>query len=155
MMSPRVKWLSLSVAASMLLAAISAWLVTDWTLHRHGLSHADHEHLEPDFHAWMHENLDLTPEQHEKLEPVEAEFEQQRQRLRLEIRTAGRELAELIRTSEAEDPRLMAALQKLGRSQSELQKATLNHFFAMKRYLRPAQAAKLLDWTHDSLAREP
>ena len=153
-MSLRARWLLLSVVCSMLLAGGTAWWATDLFLHRHGESHAQ-EHLAPDFHAWMHEHLDITPEQHAALEPVEAEFEASRTRLKTEIRAAGLELAEVIRKAEAGDPRIKAALQRLNRGQEELQHRTLEHFFAMKRFLRPAQAAKLLDWTHDSLIREP
>jgi len=153
-MSLRFRWLLFSGLCSMLLAGGAAWLITDFYLHQHGESHAQ-EHLTPDFHAWMHEHLDITPEQHAALEPVEKEFETARARLKSEIHAAGRELAEVIRNADAGDPRLQDALQKLNRSQAELQRKTLDHFYAMKRHLRPAQAAKLLDWTHDSLIREP
>jgi Spy/CpxP family protein refolding chaperone len=152
-MNSRVKWLTISVFCSVVLAGATAWKVTDWVLHRHGESHA-HDGSEPDFHAWMHEHLDITPEQHERLDPIEAEFEEQRLRLKSEIRTAGQELAGTIRSSGAEDPKLAAALAHLNQKQAELQKLTLDHFFAMKRHLRPAQAQRLLDWTHDSLTRE-
>jgi Spy/CpxP family protein refolding chaperone len=154
MMTSRVKWLLLSVFFSCVLAGGAAWFVTDWTLHRHGESHA-HDHLEPDFHAWMHEHLDITPEQHEKLEPIEAEFERQRIRLKGEIQAAGVELAATISEANVNDARLKSALERLNKSQGELQRLTLDHFFAMKRYLRPAQARKMVEWTHDSLARHP
>lgn len=153
-MTSRLKWLIFSMLISAILAGVTAWLVTDWTLHRHGESHA-RDHAEPDFHAWMHEHLDITAEQHEKLEPIEAEFEQQRVRLRSEIRTAGLEVAATINEANVDDARLKAALERLNKAQGELQRLTLDHFFAMKRYLRPAQAKKLLEWTHDSLTREP
>jgi hypothetical protein len=94
-MTSRVKWLLISMFASIVLAGGTALLVTDWALHRHGESHAQ-DGVVPDFHAWMHAHLDLTPEQHDTLEPVEAEFEQQRVRLRGEIRTAGLEVAAAI-----------------------------------------------------------
>ena len=153
MMTARVKWLLLSLLCSAILAGGTSWLVTDWTLHRHGESHAK-EHAEPDFHAWMHEHLDITPEQHAKLEPIEAEFEQQRVRLRAEIRSAGLAVAAAIRAAQVNDAELQAALQRLNQSQGELQRLTLDHFFAMKRYLRPAQAQKLVQWTHDSITRD-
>jgi Spy/CpxP family protein refolding chaperone len=103
----------------------------------------------------MHEHLDITPEQHEILEPIEAEFEQQRVRLRGEIRAAGLEVAAAIGEATVNDARLKSALERLNKSQGDLQRMTLEHFFAMKRHLRPAQAKRLLEWTHDSLAREP
>jgi hypothetical protein len=151
----RFKWLSLSVLCSVLLAGLTAWQVSDWALHRHGLNHAKHQHLEPDFHAWMHEHLEITPEQHAALEPLEGQFEQERTRFKAQIRTAGLELAQAIRNQEAHSPALQTALDRLSQKQAELQRLTLDHFFAMKRYLRPAQALRLLDWTHDSLTREP
>lgn len=152
-MSSRPKWLMLSVVCSMLLAGGTAWFVTDWVLHRHAEGHA-HEHPEPDFHAWMHEHLDITPEQHDKLEPLEQEFEQQRIRLKKEIRDAGTELASALSEAESNDAKLKAALERLNQKQGELQRVTLEHFFTMKRYLRPAQAQRLIEWTHDSLTRE-
>ena len=153
-MTSRAKWMLISVLCSVVLASGTAWFVTDWVLHRHGESHAQ-DHAEPDFHAWMHEHLDLTPEQHDTLEPIETEFEQQRVRLRAEIRAAGLELAAAIGEADVNDARLKAALERLNKTQGELQHATLEHFFAMKRHLRPAQAKRLLEWTHDSLTREP
>lgn len=152
-MNSRLKWMAVSVVFSALFAGGTALFVTDWALHRHGEGHA-HDHVETDFHAWMHEHLDITPEQHAVLEPIEAEFEQQRQRLRNDIRAAGLEVAAAIGEANVNDARLKAALERLNKSQGELQRMTLEHFFAMKRYLRPAQAKKLLEWTHDSLARE-
>lgn len=153
-MTIRARWFLLSMLCSALLAGGTAWFVTDWVLHRHGQGHAQ-QHHEPDFHAWMHEHLDITAEQHEKLEPIEADFEQQRVRLWAEIRAAGHALAAAIDGADVQDASLKAALDRLNLAQAELQRKTLDHFFAMKRYLRPAQAERLLQWTHDSLTREP
>lgn len=152
-MNARVRWMLISVACAALLAAVTAWLVTDWALHRHAQHHT-HGHEQPDFHAWMHAHLDLTPEQHDMLEPIEAGFESQRIKLKAEVHAAGLALADTIRDAKEGDPALEPALQRLNKAQADLQRATLEHFFAMKRYLRPAQARKLLEWTHDSLARD-
>jgi Spy/CpxP family protein refolding chaperone len=152
-MTSRVKWLLISVFFSATLAGGTAWLVTDWTLHRHGESHA-HDHAHTDLHAWMHEHLDITPEQHEKLEPLETEFENLRVKLKDEVRLADVALAQTIRDPKMNEAAMNEALERLNKAQGALQKATLDHFFVMKRYLRPAQAAKLLEWTHDSLTRD-
>lgn len=152
-MTSRVKWMLISVLLSVPLAGGTAWLVTDWTLHRHGESHA-HDHAPTDLHAWMHEHLDITPEQHEKLEPLEAEFEKLRLKLKDDVRRADVALAQTIREPKVDEAAMNAALERLNKAQGALQKATLDHFFVMKRYLRPAQAAKLLEWTHDSLTRD-
>ncbi|MCF7786307.1 MAG: periplasmic heavy metal sensor [Prosthecobacter sp.] len=152
-MTSRVKWLLISVFFSAALAGGTAWLVTDWTLHRHGEGHA-HDHAPTDLHAWMHEHLDITPEQHEKLEPLEAEFEKLRVTLKDEVRLADVSLAQTIRDPQMNEAAMNEALERLNKAQGALQRATLEHFFVMKRYLRPAQAAKLLEWTHDSLTRD-
>jgi Spy/CpxP family protein refolding chaperone len=153
-MTTRVNWLLLSVLCSVILAGTTAWIVTNWVLHRHGESHAQ-DHSEPDFHAWMHKHLDITPEQHAIMEPLEAEFAERRVILRTAIRKSGHEVAESISAADPNDIRLKSALEALNRSQGDLQRLTLDHFFAMKRHLRPAQAKRLLDWTYDSLTREP
>lgn len=154
----RVRWMLIAMACSALLAGATAWVVTGWALHRH----ADHHHThggaavaapEADLHAWMHAHLDLTPEQHAAMQPGEAAFETERGRLRAEIAAANQELAAAIAQGAQPGPPMDAALQKLSAAQAALQRATLDHFFTMKRYLRPAQQRKLLEWTHDSLAR--
>lgn len=151
-MSARLRWMLISVVCAGLLAGATAWLVTDWALHRHA-EHHTHDGDEPDLHEWMHAHLDLTPEQHAAMEPGETAFATLRTRLKAEIHLASQALATLIPEADEKDPRLNAALERLSRAQAALQRATLDHFYAMKRYLRPAQQRELLTWTHDSLAR--
>jgi Spy/CpxP family protein refolding chaperone len=109
---------------------------------------------EDDFHRWMHEQLAITPAQHEAMAPVEKAFEEERARLRTEIASAGRELADAVRKGKSASPEIDAALVRLNAAQAKLQRATLDHFFAMKDHLDPAQAEKLLQWTHDSILHQ-
>jgi Spy/CpxP family protein refolding chaperone len=109
---------------------------------------------EDDFHRWMHEQLAITPAQHEAMAPVEKAFEEERARLRTEIASAGRELADAVRKGKSASPEIDAALARLNTAQAKLQRATLDHFFAMKDLLDPAQAEKLLQWTHDSILHQ-
>lgn len=106
---------------------------------------------EASFHAWLHENLHISPEQHEKLAPFEEKYEADRLRLREEIRVAGQQLAAAIRENKRDSPNLATALRRLNTAQGELQQATLDHFFVMKDHLQPEQAEKLLLWTHDNI----
>jgi Spy/CpxP family protein refolding chaperone len=135
----RVSWLLATVA----LAGITSFLVSRTGHRHHGSEH--------DFHRWMHEQLHVTPEQEKAMAPVEQAFEEQRVRLRKEIAEAGRALAAAVRKGQAGSPEIDAALTRLNAAQAELQRATLDHFFAMKDHLEPDQAEKLLEWTHDSL----
>jgi len=105
-----------------------------------------------DFHLWLHRNLGLSEEQETRLLPVERHFENERRRQRREVEEAGRRLAEAIRSQgQADSPEIAEAHEALLRAQAQLQRLTLDHFFAMKEHLDPEQRGRLLDWTHDSL----
>ncbi|MCW1884866.1 periplasmic heavy metal sensor [Luteolibacter flavescens] len=146
--------------ATIALAGITAWLVTlavprqaahsHAHTHAHGEGHAAHD-AAADFHQWMHDNLGLTDEQHATLEPIEHAYEVEKQRLEEEIAAAGRDLATAVRTGKSAAPEIDAALHRLNDAQARLQRATLDHFFAMKEHLDPEQSGKLLQWTHDSI----
>lgn len=141
---PRLLW----ALATVLLAGGTAFLVTRAIPHDPATPHAA---AEDDFHLWMHEQLKLTSAQHDALDPIEKAFEKERTRLRSEITGAGRDLADAVRRGKSGSPEIDAALTRLNAAQAALQRATLDHFFAMKAHLEPAQAEKLLQWTHDSL----
>ena len=106
---------------------------------------------EDEFHRWMHEQLQITPAQHQALASVEEAYEKEREQLRSEITEAGKLLADAVRQGKAGSPEIEASLQRLNAAQGKLQRATLTHFFAMKDHLDPGQAEKLLQWTHDSI----
>ena len=131
-------------------AAIVSYFVARATLPR-SESPRDHDHSEQGFHAWLHENLAITPEQEAILHPHELAFEKDRKRIRKEIESAGRELADAIRSYDAHSAEVTEAREKLTKWQGKLQEATLDHFFAMKDHLTEEQGAKLLGWTHDSI----
>lgn len=142
--TPRV----LGALATVLLAGGTAFVVTRAIPPDPATPHAAGEE---DFHHWMHEQLKLTAAQHDALDPIEKAFEKERARLRTEIAGAGRELANAVRQGKSGSPEIDTALIRLNAAQAALQRATLDHFFAMKDHLEPAQAEKLLQWTHDSI----
>jgi Spy/CpxP family protein refolding chaperone len=141
----RLLWAVATVA----LAGVTAFLVS-----RSSYDERPHAESENDFHRWMHDQLAITPDQHKALDPLEASFEKERKRLRAEIATAGRDLADAVRKGKSGSPEIEAALSRLNAAQAGLQRATLDHFFAMKDHLDPGQAEKLLQWTHDSILPE-
>ncbi len=104
-----------------------------------------------DFHAWLHQNLQISAQQEEVLHPIETAFEAQLRDQEESIRKAGADLAEAIRQYEADSPQIASALEKLHHTQGQLQRLTLEHFFAMKEHLSAEQGEKLLQWTHDSI----
>jgi Spy/CpxP family protein refolding chaperone len=141
--TPRLLWALATIA----LAGGTAFLVARASPPRPEATPA----AEDDFHHWMHEQLKLTTAQHDALDPIEKAFEKERARLRAEIARAGRDLADAVRQGKSGSPEIEAALTRLNAAQAGLQRATLDHFFAMKDHLEPAQAEKLLQWTHDSI----
>lgn len=142
---PRVSW----VLGTVLLAGLTAFVVARLT---HGaFTEAEASPPHDDFHRWMHEQLDLRASQDEALHSLESEFEETRENLQEKIRQSGHELAAAVRQGDPESPALARALENLNTAQGALQKATLEHFFAMEKELDPEQAEKLLQWTHDSI----
>lgn len=130
-------------------AAVIAWLTVRLTAPS---AEPDESHSEASFHQWLHDNLEITAEQEKILHPHEIAFEEERTRQRETIEAAGADLAEAIRNSgDAEAPEVEAARRKLVEAQGELQRLTLDHFFAMKEHLSPEQGEKLLRWTQESI----
>lgn len=143
--------IALWAGATIGLAGVTSYFVSEWKEHSHA---GPAPGSEEDFHRWMHSRLEITEAQHEALEPHESAYERKRGQLRGEIARAGRELAEAVRRGDSRSSEIDSALFRLNTAQSELQRATLEHFFAMKEHLDPDQAEKLLQWTHDSIVHE-
>jgi Spy/CpxP family protein refolding chaperone len=129
--------------ATAVLAALTSLVVLRWF--------GSHDEQETDFHQWMHRNLELSPEQHDALEPAEQRFTARQEALLREMAEAERALAEAIRSGDVDSPGITKALEQLHDAQGELQQLTLTHFFEMKEQLDPEQAEKLRQWTHDRL----
>ena len=92
-------------------------------------------------HAAVHRDLNLSAEQSAKIEVLEADFAIRRRALELEMRKANTELAAAIRTEQAFGPEVTAAVDPFHVAMGELQKATIEHVFAMRAVLTPEQAA--------------
>lgn len=116
------------------------------------LGHRHSGDSEAELHAWMHANLKLSAEQDAALHSLESAYESRRLKLRAEIDEAGSDLAAALRKGDLQAPEAQEAMTRLDRLQAELRKATLEHFFAMKDHLDPAQSEKLLDWVAESIA---
>lgn len=141
-------WLLLVVV----LSAATSYTVSRFSLPAPGQDHR--ETAAPSFHVWMHRNLDITPEQEARLAPFENEFNEKEVVLKTRIRSAGTVLAHALEEDSTGSPEFEQALLDTQAAQGELQRLTLQHFLDMKQHLSPAQAKKLLEWTHDSILHE-
>ena len=98
--------------------------------------------VESELHQLLHEQLDLNPAQDAKIEAIEAQFAIRKQALELELRSDNAQLASAIEAEHGYGPQVGAAVDRSHKAMGELQKATLEHIFAMRNVLRPDQAAK-------------
>ena len=106
-------------------------------------------------HATVHRSLNLSNEQAVRIDALEREFAVRRKALELEMRTANAELAAAIKAEGAYGPAVTAAVDHFHVAMGQLQKATIEHVFAMRAVLTPAQA-EIFDRTIvDALTAEP
>ena len=134
-------------AAVIAVAALSAFCTLRWTASRQATS--------SDPHQWLHEQLALTNQQHTALDPVETRYAEKQKKLTTQIRDANRELARAISEGKAYSPQVAAAVEKIHQYQGELQKASIEHIFEMRRVLTPAQGDKLLQLAQQALESSP
>lgn len=102
-------------------------------------------------HYWIHEQLQLTQGQEQKLETTEKKFTEQKKHFSELIRLANMELAQSLLEDKIYSSHVSAAVEKIHAAQGELQKATLQHVFEMKEVLTPEQYQKLLNLTANAL----
>ena len=95
-----------------------------------------------ELHALMHEELDLDPEQARKLAEVERDFAVRRAALEAALKASNARLADAVAAEHAYGPRVAGAVDDTHVAMGELQKATLEHVFAMRAILRPDQQAR-------------
>lgn len=98
-------------------------------------------HTGAELHALLHDKLTLDEPQHAKLDALETTFSVRRKALERELRADNARLAEAIETEHGFGPRVAAAVDACHMTMGKLQKATLEHVFAMRSLLKPDQTA--------------
>lgn len=96
---------------------------------------------ETELHAMLHRELKLTPDQQQKLRPIEARFKARREALELDMRAANIRLAQAIEAEHGYGPEVTRAIDETHEVMGGLQKETLQHLFAMRSVLDRDQAA--------------
>jgi Spy/CpxP family protein refolding chaperone len=99
-------------------------------------------HSGAELHALMHEDLDLDLGQVAQLEVLERDFAARRAALEAQLKADNARLAAAIAAEHQYGPRVGAAVDATHRTMGDLQKATLEHVFAMRAILRPDQQAR-------------
>lgn len=103
---------------------------------------AGNDHADGELHGFIHEQLDLDPAQKARIEALETQFAQRRRALEAKLRAANGELAQAMASEHQYGPRVAAAVDHAHLAMGDLQKATLEHVFAMRALMRPDQAAR-------------
>lgn len=98
--------------------------------------------VENELHDLLHRDLELDSKQDAQIELIEQRFAVRRRALELELRADNARLAEAIEAEHGYGPKVSAAVDRSHAAMGQLQKETLEHMFAMRSVLKPAQAAK-------------
>ncbi len=99
-------------------------------------------HTGAELHALLHDDLDLDANQKDQLARIERDFALRRQSVELELRADNAKLAAAIEAEHGYGPRVTAAIDASHMAMGQLQKDTLEHVFAMRSILKPAQTAR-------------
>ena len=95
---------------------------------------------QPSLHEFVHEELELSAEQKQRLEVLEEDFAVRRRAREAELRAANAELARAIQVRHEYSPDVQAAVERFHDAMGELQKETILHVLAMRTVLTPDQA---------------
>ncbi|MBB5745681.1 periplasmic heavy metal sensor [Brevundimonas variabilis] len=124
-------------------SAAGTWIGASWVMSR----------SEPaSLHDIVHDELELSAEQHARIEVIEARFAAIRPGLEAEVRAANQELARAIEQSDGDGPQVQAAVDHFHVAMGALQKQTIAHVFEMRSVLTPAQAAVFNDRIVEALS---
>ena len=97
---------------------------------------------ENELHSLLHDQLNLSAEQHAQIGALEKQFAVRKQALELTMRADNATLAGAIEAEHGYGPQVSATIDHSHRVMGELQKETLEHIFAMRALLKPDQAAQ-------------
>lgn len=130
-----VAWKSIAVTVALAAAAsgIGAWAGATWVLNKQ---------TPPSLHEIVHKDLDLSSEQHRKIDSIEDRFAEQRLTLEGRVQAANRELAEAIRVSNGDSRVVQPAVDHFHDAMGDLQQATIAHIFEMRSVMTDDQARR-------------
>jgi nickel and cobalt resistance protein CnrR len=94
----------------------------------------------PSLHDRLHQAIKLSPDQEAKLNVIETAFNAQKATLEADMASANAELAAAMAADKSYTANVQAAIDHFHHAMGELQKATVEHVFAMRAILTPDQA---------------
>jgi len=103
----------------------------------------------------MHEKLDLTREQDQRIDGLEQDYAGRRHALEEEMRAANADLAKAIQAEHTYSLAVQQAIDRSHRAMSELQKQSILHVLAMRQVLTSQQTARFDDTVVKALTEDP
>jgi Spy/CpxP family protein refolding chaperone len=125
--------LALTLILAVLAGGLGSWI---------GARYLARANEPPSLHIFVHEELELSPAQEERLDKLEADFAVRRRAREAQLRAANAELAAAIQARHEYSPEVQAAVERFHHAMGELQKETILHVLSMRKVLTPDQAAK-------------
>lgn len=125
--------------------ALGAALQTRWA------NDADQQGL----HPFVHDKLDLTEGQERELERLEAQFSLRRSALDHALRTANADLAAAMESEHRYGPEVAQAIERVHAAMGDMQKATVEHVFAMRAILDAQQRRAFDRRVSEALTQAP
>jgi Spy/CpxP family protein refolding chaperone len=138
----------LTVVLSALAAGLAGWAGGSWAMHRA-------MHAPMPLHGMLHEHLNLSPDQKQRIDALEAAYGERRRDLEGQMREANAELAEALSADHAYTPRVQQAVDHFHHAMGELQKETILHVLAMRGVLTPAQTVTFDKTVAKALLQSP
>ena len=96
----------------------------------------------PGLDELLHSELNLTPDQEQRIATMESQFATRRKMLEDEMRAANRDLAAAIAAEHEYGPRAQSAIERFHTAESALQEETVKHILAMRIVLTPEQMTR-------------
>ena len=97
------------------------------------------EPRQPTLHEVIHKELRLNADQEQRIAVLEADYAVKRRALEAEMRAANADLAAAIREEHGYGRRVTAAVERFHGAMGRLQTVMIQHVFAMREVLTPAQ----------------
>lgn len=126
---------ALGVVVLTMLAAVAG----GWAGVRYGM-HVAQPPGPPTLDEVIHQRLDLTSTQQQRIAALEAAYAKDQARLEAEMRAADRDLARAIVTEHRYGPQAQQAIDRFHVAMRTLQEETVMHVLAMRAVLTPQQA---------------
>ncbi|WP_372783325.1 Spy/CpxP family protein refolding chaperone [Phenylobacterium sp.] len=131
----------MSLARSLILTVVLSALAAGagaWGGARYVVSHM--HHAEP-LHEVVHDKLNLSAQQKQRIAGVEQDYAVRRKALEAEMRAANADLARAIQQSHSYSPEVQHAVDRFHMAMGDLQKQSILHVLAMRQVLTPQQSA--------------